>query len=756
VSFVLQRVTRRGLVLYQVNGDVLRIGRGTSAELRSENAAVGLDHAVIEGDDDGFTITDKGSITGTYVNRKPVESARVAKGDVIEIGDLHIEVQIATPDRPLFLRVTSSAPQEKKAAAEDLEADDDEPQQARAGGSVRAPKIDYGSAFSLRRPYFTRVSLIALLVVVALIVLAEITQPGSQGAFMPGQISSAHAWERDPHGRTIAKDCRTCHDPWRGVTDQRCLECHVVKPHAAIQATTPSCASCHPEHRGAATLVGAKCVSCHGNLREHVKSGAELRPAIARINAFGDSHPEFTWPRDTNILRFNHELHLRPAGIFNGQGKREVLECQACHKLVETRGKLDPRPLKFSTDCARCHKLTFDVRFPDTEVPHGGDPGLVYGFVMAIDSGNQDIAGKSPDEIRRILTARPPPSAGEGALLNAEQVINKKCTLCHELQRSGGRLVVTPPVIRTRWLEHALFTHTAHSRECASCHESARSSALTSDVLMPSRKECVGCHSASGDKKAACITCHEYHERTGKLLLTKMATGFTRGTVARTPMPSGGAEGMWTSLLLLAVGLLLLVVLVPVSIAIYQRLRVPKDERGGRRRSSEVPSTVRVPVVKISSADVQPTVPPEPPAPTPPAKPDAPPMREPAAPMSDTISVHRDDLTSAPAATEQLQWYGLLLCTSGPLEGQRFIIEEDGFYIGRDPALSQVVINDTKISKRHVRIVPRDGKVHAIDEGSTNGTFLSTAKSERITDVQLKRGETIILADHVAAFIYQI
>ncbi|MGZ8832237.1 MAG: FHA domain-containing protein, partial [Thermoanaerobaculia bacterium] len=167
-------------------------------------------------------------------------------------------------------------------------------------------------------------------------------------------------------------------------------------------------------------------------------------------------------------------------------------------------------------------------------------------------------------------------------------------------------------------------------------------------------------------------------------------------------------------------------------------------------------------VLKVSSVqpsvpDVQPTVPPEPPAPTPLAQPPAPAPREPVAPLSDsTVSINLDDQTPAPASTELLLWYGLLLCTTGPLEGQRFIIEEDGFYIGRDPALSQVVINDTRVSKRHVRIMPRDGKVHAIDQGSTNGTFLRTAKSERITDVQLKRGDTIVLADNVATFVYQI
>jgi pSer/pThr/pTyr-binding forkhead associated (FHA) protein len=98
----------------------------------------------------------------------------------------------------------------------------------------------------------------------------------------------------------------------------------------------------------------------------------------------------------------------------------------------------------------------------------------------------------------------------------------------------------------------------------------------------------------------------------------------------------------------------------------------------------------------------------------------------------------------------------MLACTGGPLEGQRFVIEETGFYIGRDASLSKVVINDTRVSKRHVRIIPRNGKVYAIDQSSTNGTFLGKAGGQRITEVQLKRGDVLVLADDAASFVYQV
>src|SRR6187549_3835058 len=100
MSFVIQLVVGRSLKLTQVKTDTLRIGRGTNADIRSENPAVAFEHALIEKDEGGYSIIDKGSITGTYVNRKPVESQRLAKGDAIEVGDLHIEVQVADAGKP--------------------------------------------------------------------------------------------------------------------------------------------------------------------------------------------------------------------------------------------------------------------------------------------------------------------------------------------------------------------------------------------------------------------------------------------------------------------------------------------------------------------------------------------------------------------------------------------------------------------------------------------------------------------------------
>ena len=211
---------------------------------------------------------------------------------------------------------------------------------------------------------------------------------------------------------------------------------------------------------------------------------------------------------------------------------------------------------------------------------------------------------------------------------------------------------------------------------------------------------------------------------------------------------------MLQGILLAVIVILILVVLIPVGIALFQRLR-PERTPAPREKAAPPPPVVNLPTSRIPALSVdvptdkvnrQPAAPPPPP-------PDLTPASAPTvAPSSDRTRIPdaSDNVTSG---TEMMQWYGMLNCTAGPLEGQRFIIEDDGFYIGRDPTLSKVVVPDTRVSKRHLRIVPRDGKVWAVDQSSTNGTFMN---GQKVTEVQLKRGDTLILGDNAATFVYQV
>jgi Inner membrane component of T3SS, cytoplasmic domain len=186
---------------------------------------------------------------------------------------------------------------------------------------------------------------------------------------------------------------------------------------------------------------------------------------------------------------------------------------------------------------------------------------------------------------------------------------------------------------------------------------------------------------------------------------------------------------MLSTILLIAIAVLLVVVLLPVGIAVARK--IGRDDTLPTRR----PPRQQVEIPPLQSATSS--------APT------AQPQPEP----TQMVTLPPVDAVHEPQGTTLMQWNGMLLCTSGPLQGQHFPIEENGLYIGRDPSLSSVVINDSRVSKRHLRIVPRSGKVFAVDQNSTNGTFM---QGERITEVQLKRGDEIVLGDNVATFRYQI
>lgn len=131
----------------------------------------------------------------------------------------------------------------------------------------------------------------------------------------------------------------------------------------------------------------------------------------------------------------------------------------------------------------------------------------------------------------------------------------------------------------------------------------------------------------------------------------------------------------------------------------------------------------------------------------PPAVPPPPP---PAVPAADPFA---GDSTLALPLPGREQW-GSLMATTGALAGQSFPVTADGFYIGRDSSLSQIVIADGSVSKRHVWVGVRDGEVVAIDEGSTNGTYLNSVGA-RIQRQTLNPGDTLIISNDIARLVYQ-
>jgi serine protease Do len=98
--------------------------------------------------------------------------------------------------------------------------------------------------------------------------------------------------------------------------------------------------------------------------------------------------------------------------------------------------------------------------------------------------------------------------------------------------------------------------------------------------------------------------------------------------------------------------------------------------------------------------------------------------------------------------------YGSLQCTSGATAGKRYEITKQGLLIGRDSAKCQIVLPEDAVSKEHAWVVPVDEGVVLIDRGSTNGVYLNSLDSPKVSKVTLHHGDKIYIGKGAASFTY--
>ena len=71
---------------FRPRGERTTIGRSPDCEVFLDDVTVSRRHAVLLQRDGGFVIEDQGSLNGTYVNRRRIESAPLEDGDEVQIG----------------------------------------------------------------------------------------------------------------------------------------------------------------------------------------------------------------------------------------------------------------------------------------------------------------------------------------------------------------------------------------------------------------------------------------------------------------------------------------------------------------------------------------------------------------------------------------------------------------------------------------------------------------------------------------------
>jgi hypothetical protein len=85
-SLVIRSGGGRAGETFPLVGDRMTVGRRPDSDVFLDDVTVSRDHAVIVRRGDGFYLDDCGSLNGTYVNRRRIESHLLADGDELQVG----------------------------------------------------------------------------------------------------------------------------------------------------------------------------------------------------------------------------------------------------------------------------------------------------------------------------------------------------------------------------------------------------------------------------------------------------------------------------------------------------------------------------------------------------------------------------------------------------------------------------------------------------------------------------------------------
>ena len=72
----------------------VKIGRDLNNEICFDDITVSRSHAMIEKNENGYSIRDLGSLNGTYLNAVAIKESTIIAGDEIQIGKYHLTLFI--------------------------------------------------------------------------------------------------------------------------------------------------------------------------------------------------------------------------------------------------------------------------------------------------------------------------------------------------------------------------------------------------------------------------------------------------------------------------------------------------------------------------------------------------------------------------------------------------------------------------------------------------------------------------------------
>ncbi len=75
---------------FALDSDVTRLGRHPDSEIMLDDITVSRRHASIERTDEGYVVSDAGSLNGTYVNQERIDRAVLHHGDELQVGKFRL------------------------------------------------------------------------------------------------------------------------------------------------------------------------------------------------------------------------------------------------------------------------------------------------------------------------------------------------------------------------------------------------------------------------------------------------------------------------------------------------------------------------------------------------------------------------------------------------------------------------------------------------------------------------------------------
>jgi predicted CXXCH cytochrome family protein len=528
-----------------VEGEMIRLGRGTQCEIHLPDPRVALFHAAIYRQ--GESIFIHAPEAELAVDGGPEREARLTPRVHIALGPYELTVEPPPAGAELALAIELVRP-----LPDDL-----------AGIKAKSRITLEETVLSKRGPAWILAIVFGLVFLVAPVlnaVLPMLRQASVKlpvtpdQSWNPGQLSAGH--------QAFGRQCGTCHEqPFVHVRDHVCIDCHVKTPgHVETVALQTKlfggtrCANCHADHKGAEALVRRDpelCATCHGDLHRF-----KADTTLANATDFATNHPPFKltlWRGpgrndmvrvsqtdkarlvEQSHLKFPHDLHLKTS--VRGPKGRKTLECRSCH-VPDASGK-GFEPISMNKSCLECHTLEFEPAVTTRQVPHGSVDDVMLTmqeFYANIALNNIPVDVVDLGEIQRgiprlgggVITEQQRQRALTWAKSKAQQVSEdlyaaRVCIVCHEVTKaviqgeSGNEIAwgVVPVYVASSWMPKARFDHLKHrTNKCADCH-SVEKSHSSADIAIPNIVNCRGCH--AGNKPvpnkvvSTCVACHGFH-----------------------------------------------------------------------------------------------------------------------------------------------------------------------------------------------------------------------------------------------------